>query len=118
MKKILSVFAVAVFALALTGCGKGNTLKCSMEESGMKVESTITFDGDKVTKVVASMDLGSKEYAQQYAAFLDGEEDVKVKADGTKVVITYTGDAAANEAPTGGKAAVKKELEESGFKCK
>ena len=117
MKKILGVFAVAVFALVLTGCGKSNTLKCSIEESGMKVESTITFDGDKVTKVAVSMDLGSKEYAQQYAEFLDGQEGVKVKADGTKVVMTYTGDAATTEVPEGSKAEIKKALEEEGFKC-
>ncbi len=118
MKKILSVFAVAVFALALTGCGKGDTLKCTIEESGMKAETAITFDGDKATKVVMTMDLGNKEYAKQYADIFGGEEGVKAKADGTKVVITYTGDALDGEVPSGSKAEVKKALENEGFKCK
>lgn len=117
MKKILSVFAVAVFALALTGCGKSNTLKCTIEESGMKAETAITFDGDKATKVVMTMDLGNKDYAKQYAEIFGGQDGVKAKADGTKVVITYTGDAVADETPTGSKAEVKKALEEEGFKC-
>ena len=118
MKKILSVFAVAVFALVLTGCGKSDTLKCSIEESGMKMETTITFDGDKVKKYSVSMDLGSKETAKAVASSATStEEGVSVKAEGTKVVMTYSGKALEGEAPEGSKAEVKKLLEEEGFKC-
>ena len=91
--------------------------KCTIEESGMKAETAITFDGDKATKVVMTMDLGNKDYAKQYAEIFGGQDGVKAKADGTKVVITYTGDAVADETPTGSKAEVKKALEEEGFKC-
>lgn len=122
MKKYLSVLFVAVFALVLTGCGKGNTLKCSTEEDGQKANVEVSFKGDKVNKVVTTMELASKEEAESYAAlynaFAGSQEGMTVKADGKKFTITLSGKALESEGLEGKKADVKKQLEEQGYKCK
>ena len=122
MKKYLSVLFVAVFALVLTGCGKGNTLKCTIEESGQKGSAEITFKDDKVTKVVTTMEMASKEeassYVALYTAFAGSEEGMTVKANGKKVVITISGKGLKDSGLEGKKADVKKALEDEGYKCK
>ena len=123
MKKYLSVLFIAIFALALTGCGKGNTLKCTLNEDGHKGSIEVTFKGDKVSKVVAKEEMASKEEAESYVAlytaFVGSEEGMTAKADGKYFVVTMSGKAVDDSEYKGlTKADVKKSAEEEGYKCK
>ena len=126
MKKYLSILFVAVFALVLTGCGKGNTLTCTNEEDGVKSKTVITFKGEKVTKIVTSGEYKTKEDANEAYSWLalasafGGEEaGLKATMSGKTVTITMTG-AALEESDEfeGNKEEVKKALEKEGYKCK
>ena len=120
MKKLLSALFVCGFALVLTGCGKGNDLKCTATEDGNKVETTISFKNDKPSKVVEKMTFESEEYAQMVYAFAGlAGDNYKASQKGKTVTITATGDAITDllgEATT--KEDAKKALEAQGYTCK
>lgn len=83
--------------LFVTGCGENkNQVKCTgeMEESGMKIKQEIVavFDDNNIFKdATATMDLGSKETADQfcglYKMFSDSAKGVEISCSGTKVTI-------------------------------
>ena len=126
MKKYLTVVFVAVFALVLTGCGKGNTLKCTLEEDGVKSVTTITFKGDKVSKVEATGEYKTKEEAEEaYSwmqlaiAFAGEDSGMKASLDGKKITVSMSGAALESEEEyKGSKAEIKKALEKEGYSCK
>ena len=121
MKKLLSALFVCGFALVLTGCGKGNDLKCTMTEDGNKVETTISFKNDKPSKVVEVMTFESEEYAQMVYAFAGmAGDNYKVTQKGKTVTMTITGDAIKEEfgEDAATKAEIKKALEKQGYSCK
>lgn len=67
MKKILGALSViTVMLFCLTGCSLSNTLKCTGEKDGSKIEYIASLKGDTVTKV---------ELNNEYTA--ESEEDAK-----------------------------------------
>ena len=120
MKKFLGVFVVALALTVATGCGKANTLKCSMTEDEEKTEITVTFENDKATKAVETMTFASESEAQMVYAFAGlAGDDVKAEIKGKTVTLTMSKSYLEDE--LGGKtskADVKKSLEESGYTCK
>jgi len=95
MKKYFLGLFCAVL-LFVTGCGNKNQVKCTgeMEEAGMKMKQEIVavFDDNNIFKdATATMDLGSKETADQfcglYKMFSDSAKGVEISCSGTKVTI-------------------------------
>ena len=103
MKKYIIVFLMLIL---MTGCSKGNSLKCTstevVSENTYKNEIKFTFKDDKVSKAKLTMDVilgeaGMKNYDLYYNAFeqtfagLNDEEGVKVELKkndkGYKVII-------------------------------
>ena len=126
MKKYLAVVFVAVFALVLTGCGKGETLKCTFEEDGAKGTVTVSFKNDKVSKVVTSGEYETKEEAEQayglmsLAAAFGGEDaGIKTSLKGKTVTITMTGKALEEDDMNSySKKEIKEKFEDQGYDCK
>ena len=119
MKKYLSILFIAIFALALTGCGKTNTLTCT--KYGEKY--VITFSGNQASKVTTTETMNTEEEAKAYEAMyaLYKEDGMSVKANGKKVEITYDLKKRSddnNPIFKGTKEEIKKAAEEEGWSCK
>ena len=139
MKKTLKALALAlvmgILVISLTGCGSNKLVATKTTEDEMmgnyKEEITMTFKNDKVETIEMSMEFDNEETAQgMYGIFSlgmsmdeDGQLDgMDVKQDGKKLVITMDAKAyaesegASDEEMT--KEALKKALEEDGYKVK
>lgn len=103
MKKIVSFLAVMVIAICMTGCSKGEELKCTMEEDNTKEVIKATLSGDKITKVVVdtSRKYDDKEQlesdysmSQMVVGMFSAIDGMKasVKKDGMSVKVSITMD--------------------------
>ena len=90
MKKFLLAF---IMIIVLTGCTKGNSLKCIstevVSENTYKNEIKFTFEDNKVSKAILTMDVAlsdasMKNYELYYNAFEQTFSDLK-KEEGVKV---------------------------------
>lgn len=132
--KLVSLLVVMVILLAvLTGCG-GNKLVATKtvedDGSGMgkyeeKVE--IIFKDDKASEIIMTSEFEKEEIAESMAeifkiAETEGMEGFKVEQDGKKVIIKMDANTFAEQEGTPEekmtKEAMKKALEEDGYKVK
>ena len=123
MKKFSFLFMVAA-VLMVTGCGK-EKLVCTNEQSygtaKLNTEITVTFDKEyaskTTTKMLASFD--EEATAKSFAGNYKDKKEFTVKRDGKKVTVTQTTEFDKKEAKSedNKKDAIKKYLQESGFKC-
>ena len=81
----------AIMLVCLTGCGKGNTLKCTGKVDGNEATATATLNGDKITKVVMETKsvADSEDEAKQGVAMINGLGSL---ANGKNVTMTMTMD--------------------------
>lgn len=93
----------AIMLVCLTGCGKGNTLKCTGKVDGNEATATATLNGDKITKVVMETKsvADSEDEAKQGVAMINGLSSLagegmtmSAKANGKNVTMTITMDVA------------------------
>lgn len=104
MKKLFGgISMVAIMLVCLTGCGKGNTLKCTGKVDGNEATATATLNGDKITKVVMETKsvADSEDEAKQGVAMINGIGSLagegmtmSAKANGKNVTMTITMDVA------------------------
>ena len=102
MKKLFGgISMVAIMLVCLTGCGKGNTLKCTGKVDGNEATATATLNGDKITKVVMETKsvADSEDEAKQGVAMINGLGSLagegmtmSAKANGKNVTMTMTMD--------------------------
>lgn len=144
MKKLVSLSVAAMMLCCLTGCGKSNTLKCSISESneGMDLKQTVEYTFNKSEASKVSMELTMKadkkyaEYIDQMAdgfteefKELDGKKGVTVKSNkkGSSFTVSVSADLSKVDKDTReeldlGEGAtrdeLKKELTDQGYKCK
>ncbi|MCM1371163.1 MAG: hypothetical protein NC181_04685 [Clostridium sp.] len=86
MKKVLGIFVSVITVFALTGCGKGETVTCTLEDDDQLQTMTATFENDKATKVVmeskqtveSSLVDATYSILQSVESMYEGEEGVKV----------------------------------------
>lgn len=120
MKKMFGISALLIM-LTVTGCGKGESLTCTMTEDGNKAEIVAEFKNDKISKAVQTMIFEDEEEAKMTYAFMSmvDSDDYTVKISGKKVTVSMTGDTLDEiiEWPTS-KAEFKKAAEADGFTCK
>lgn len=144
MKKIVMPIMLVVLALVLSGCGKKETLTCTMtqDESGMVMNSKMEaiFEGNEVTKmdlnITAEVDESLSAYVPTMKEAIETQY-AKYKKDGVTVNVsnkdnTINADLSFNLKKMseedkkaldlidtkGTKAATKKELEKQGYTCK
>ncbi len=126
MKKIICGTLLAVFGLALTGCGNGaETLTCTTKDETMNIEekAIITFENGKATSAEAIMTFADEATASTYFGFVS-LSDSDAKLNGKSITmkksakeIEFSEDFEGNpEEMT--KAEMKAELEKEGFTCK
>ena len=91
MKKIIGFLFLAIFAVTLTGCGKGNTVKCTANGKDLidmdgKVEITAKFDSkDKFVEASATIILNDASTAKTLCEAM--KSYVKsVKCSGKKII--------------------------------
>ena len=104
MKKLFGgISMVAIMLVCLTGCGKGNTLKCTGKVDDNDTTVTATLSGDKITKVVIDTKsvADSEDEAKQGVAMINGIGSLagegmtmSAKANGKNVTMTITMDVA------------------------
>ena len=104
MKKLFGgISMVAIMLVCLTGCGKGNTLKCTGKVDDNDTTVTATLNGDKITKVVMETKsvADSEDEAKQGVAMINGLSSLagegmtmSAKANGKNVTMTMTMDVA------------------------
>lgn len=105
MKKLFGgISMVAIMLVCLTGCGKGNTLKCTGNLDGTDTTMTATLNDGKVVKISAEgkETFDSEDEAKQNAAAtnvfgsLGAESGITItaKANGKNVITTMTIDVA------------------------
>lgn len=96
MKRYFLGVLCALFAVAVTGCGNKNQIKCnaSLSEAGMNLEAEIVADfddNDKLTDATIVYDLKDSETAKQYCSLFklmeDKEKGIEVECSGSKVTI-------------------------------
>ena len=96
MKKYLIVVFCALFAVALTGCGKKNQVTCSgtITEGGLTIKAEVVGDfdaNDKLTGATMVYDLGDKTTAEQYCTlfkmFESSEKGISISCSGSKITI-------------------------------
>lgn len=102
MKKLFGgISMVAIMLVCLTGCGKGNTLKCTGKVDDNDTTATATLSGDKITKVVIDTKsvADSEDEAKQGVAMINGLGSLagegmtmSAKANGKNVTMTMTMD--------------------------
>lgn len=143
-KKIIMPAVLAAVALVLSGCGKTETLTCTMsqDESGMVMNSKIeaVFEGNEVTKIDLNIDATIDE---SLSAYITTMEDViesqyeKYKKEGATVNVSSKDNVIKADLSfdlkkmsdedkeeldlidtKGTKEATKKELEKEGYTCK
>lgn len=102
MKKLFGgISMVAIMLVCLTGCGKGNTLKCTGKVDDNDTTVTATLSGDKITKVVIDTKsvADSEDEAKKGVAMINGLGSLagegmtmSAKANGKNVTMTMTMD--------------------------
>lgn len=102
MKKLFGgISMVAIMLVCLTGCGKGNTLKCTGKVDDNDTTVTATLSGDKITKVVIDTKsvADSEDEAKKGVAMINGIGSLagegmtmSAKASGKNVTMTMTMD--------------------------
>ncbi len=142
MKKVVLAVALLSTPLLLTGCGKKQTLNCSMEDNGSKVEANLTyadkkFSNGKLTMVMdySKMDMVDDEMLKQLKEtkmcdeMMDISEDDEdlaksfdkctEKWDDKKLTITITIKKSLGDSKDYGTIEdAKKVIEKEGYTCK
>ena len=138
MKKFVGIISAALVLVCLTGCSKGNELKCTLEEDGAKSVVIGTVKDGKITKMVqeATETYESEDeleqaytYANAMMSLLGSVEGLsgEVKKDGLDLTMSMTMDlekmSAEDIASELGQESIteeefKKEYEEQGYTCK
>ena len=124
MKKIIGFLFLAIFAVALTGCGKGNTLTCtsSAESLGIegKIEITASFDSndefkDASVAVILKDSATAKTICEAIKSY-----GSSVKCSGKKIVFNSYKDFAGSDDSYKGatKAEFKAAMAEENVTCK
>lgn len=144
MKKIIMPIALVGLALVLSGCGKTETLTCTMsqDESGMAMNSKIeaVFEGNEVTKLNLNIDAKVDESLSSYVPTMKSvieSQYEKYKKEGATVKVTSKDNTIKADLSfdlkkmsdedkeeldlidtKGTKEASKKDLEKEGYTCK
>lgn len=135
LKGLVLAILMGIMVISLTGCGGNKIVATKTTEDDMmgkyEEEITITFKDDKVETVKMVMEFEKEETAQGMYGILnmgmsmsEGTEieGLKVEQDGKKIIMTMDATAfaessgASDEEMT--KDAIKKSLEEDGYKVK
>lgn len=124
MKKIIGFLFLAIFAVTLTGCGKGNTVTCSFDGSSLgldgKVEMTASFDSKDEFKnasvtIILNDSTTAKATCEAMKSYVSG-----VKCSGKKIIFDNYADFAGSDNAYKGvtKAEFKEAMAEEGVTCK
>lgn len=143
-KKIIMPAILVAVALVLSGCGKTETLTCTMsqDESGMVMNSKMEaiFEGNEVTKIDLNIDAKIDESLSAYVTTMEDVIEAqyeKYKKEGTTVNVSSKDNVIKADLSfdlknmsdkdkeeldlidtKGTKEATKKELEKEGYTCK
>lgn len=125
-KSLVIVAIMAMFVLALTGCGANKLVATkTISESGLKYEEKMefTFKNKKAENVTDTWTFDDEEMAKTlYEYMKEGDKDLDIKRDGKKVIIKDKAKNIASEYDLKEdeltKDNLKKKLEEKGYTVK
>lgn len=135
LKSIVLVLLMGLILILLAGCGSDKLVATKTTEDSMmgtyEEEVVMTFKNDKVTNIEMNMEFDKEETAEgMYALFNMGTsmsetsmpEEMEVKQDGTKLIITMDAKAYAQSEGISDenmtKDALRANLEENGYTIK